>query len=185
MNKKIKFTFTSVWIIFSRCYDAYCTNLLTPDLSKEANPLVTVVGISSWTTLLTILGLLTIYVIYAYYLSVFKPMNLLPAEKGYSFGNFAAYIYLGFKDSWTAILYKLPKDLKRLNIYMGHVMSRCLAFAGIVSTVMWLLIHHSALYPTLHSPALIYTILIGGSVIIAYFWNKSLYKKYRFAGPEE
>ena len=80
MNKKLKFALTTIWILFSRSYDAYCTNLLTPDLSKEANPLVTVVGVSSWTTLLIILGILTIYVIYAYFISVFRPMNLLPKE---------------------------------------------------------------------------------------------------------
>lgn len=65
MTKKVKFTITTAWILLSRSYDAYCTNMLTPDLSKEANPLVTVFGVSSWTTLLIILGVLTIYVIYA------------------------------------------------------------------------------------------------------------------------
>ena len=61
MNKNLKFTAITTWILFSRSYDAYCTYQLTPDLSKEANPLVTVVGISSWTTLLLVLSVLTIY----------------------------------------------------------------------------------------------------------------------------
>lgn len=178
MNSKLKFTLTATWILFSRSYDAYCTSLLTPDLTKEANPLVSVVGISSWTTLLTILSLLTIYVIYAYYVSVFKPMNLLPKEKGYSFGEFVAYLYLGMKDSWTATLYKFPKDMKRLNTYVGHVLTRCLVFAGVVSTVMWLLINHSDYYKTIHSAPLIYSILIGGSIVIAYSWNRNMYRQY-------
>ena len=119
MNKKLKFTLTTIWILFSRSYDAYCTNLLTPDLSKESNPLVTVLGISSWTPLLIIISVLTIYAIYAYYISEFKPFNFLPTEKGYSFGNVAAYTYLGYKDSWLAIFYKFPKDIKRFNHYPG------------------------------------------------------------------
>ena len=69
MNKKIKFTLITVWVVFSRSYDAYCTNIYTPDLSKEANPLVSILGVSSWTTLLIILCILTIYVIYSYYIS--------------------------------------------------------------------------------------------------------------------
>ncbi|MDW8287372.1 MAG: hypothetical protein RMJ89_04825, partial [Flammeovirgaceae bacterium] len=81
INKKLKFAVTTIWILFSRSYDAYCTYLLTPDLSKESNPLVTVVGISSWTPLLIIISVLTIYAIYAYYVSVFKPISLLPTEK--------------------------------------------------------------------------------------------------------
>ena len=178
MNKKLKFALTTIWILFSRSYDAYCTNLLTPDLSKEANPLVTVVGVSSWTTLLIILGILTIYVIYAYFISVFRPMNLLPKETGYTFSNFVAYVYLGYKDSWTSTLYKFPKDFKRANNYFGHLLTKCLVYAGFTSTIMWLLINNSNYYNTIHSAPLVYSILIAGCIIIAYIWNKTLYRQY-------
>lgn len=178
MSKKLKFTLTIIWILFSRSYDAYCTNLLTPDLNKEANPLVTVVGISSWTTLLIILSVLTIYVIYAYYISVFRPMNLMPKEKGYTFSNFVAYVYLGYKDSWIATLYKFPKDLKRANNYFGHVLTKGLVYAGVVSTTMWLLINYNNYYKTIHSATLIYSLLIVGCFILVYRWNKSLYRQY-------
>lgn len=178
MNKKLKFAVTTIWILFSRAYDAYCTNLLTPDLSKESNPLVTVVGISSWTPLLIIISVLILYSIYAYYVSVFRPINLLPAEKGYSFGNIVAYAYLGFKDSWTSVFCKFPKNLKRLNNYMGHILTKCLVYAGLVSTIMWLLINNTDYYETFHSVALVRTILIGGCFLIIYLWNRSLYRQY-------
>ena len=178
MNKKLKFSITTAWILFSRSYDAYCTNLLTPDLSKEANPLVTVVGISSWTTLLIILGILTIYVIYAYFISVFRPMNLLPKEKGYTFSNFVAYVYLGHKDSWTSMLFKFPTNLKRANNYFGNLLTKWLVWAGITSTIMWLLINYTDFYKTIHSAPLIYSILILGCIVIAYIWNKNLYRQY-------
>lgn len=42
--KKVKFTLIIFWMLFSKSYDAYCTFLHTPDLSKEANPLVTLFG---------------------------------------------------------------------------------------------------------------------------------------------
>jgi len=178
MSKNFKFTITIIWLLFSRSYDAYCTYLLTPDLSKEANPLVTILGVSSWATLLIILSVLTIYVIYAYFICVFRPMNLLPHEKGYTFSNFVAYLYLGVKDHWTATLYKLPKDINRLNNYMGHILTKCLVFAGVVSTVMWVLINNSAYYKTIHSAPLIYAILIIGCISITYNWNKSMYRQY-------
>jgi len=178
MNKKLKFILTTLWILLSRSFDAYCTYLYTPDLSREANPLVTMGGISTWTTLLIILSILTIYVIYAYYISVFKPMKLLPVEKGYSFSNMIAYVYLGRKDKWPAIFYKLPNSLKRFNNYMGHLFTKCLVYAGIISTIMWLLLNHTEFYKSIHSPTLIYSILVIGCLVIGYIWNKSLYKKY-------
>ncbi len=162
----------------TRSYDAYCTYQLTPNLSKEANPLVTVGGVSSWTLLLIILGICTLYVFYANYISVYKPSPLLPTEKGYSFGSVVAFIYLGFKDSWTSIFYKLPKDIKRFNTYMGHVLTRCLIWAGFVSTVMWLLINHTSYYRSFHSATMVYAVLLTGCFVIGYHWNKTQYKQY-------
>ena len=177
MSKKNKFIFTTIWILFSRSYDAYCTFQLTPDLSKESNPLVSWLGMT-WTPLLITISLLTIYVIYVYARSVFYPTNLIPAEKGYSFSNIIAFVYLGYKDEWTALFYKFPKNLQRFNRYMGYFMPPCLVFAGIVSTLMWLLINYSSFYKNYHSVSLIYTFLIGGCVLIIYQWNRLLYQKY-------
>ncbi|MCT4580857.1 MAG: hypothetical protein N4A35_05510 [Flavobacteriales bacterium] len=178
MNKKLKFTLTTIWILLSRSYDAYCTYLLTPDLNEEANPLVSVIGVSSWTTLLVILSLLTLYVLYVYYISMFTPLNLAPKEKGYSFSNFIAYTYLGKKSHWTSVFYNIPISITRLNNYFGQMLSKFLIYAGIISTIMWLLINYTEFYKTIHNVTVIYTILIGGCLIIAYKWNKSLYKEY-------
>lgn len=83
MNKIAKYSLTTAWIVFSRSYDAYCTHALTPDLSHEANPLVSVLGMT-WTPLLITISLLTIYALYAFYVATFKPQYLLPTEKGFS-----------------------------------------------------------------------------------------------------
>jgi len=178
MKKNLKFIFTTTWILLSRSYDAYCTYAFTPDLSKEANPLVSIVGISSWTTLLVILSLLTIYAIYAYYVSLYRPMNLTPKEEGYSFGDFVAFVYLGQKDSWTSVLYKFPKSFTRATNYFGYLLTKGLVFAGIVSTIMWLLINNTEFYKTIHSATLIYVVLVVGILIIAFYWNKKLYQQY-------
>ncbi len=177
MTKSQKFAATTIWILFSRSYDAYCTNQLTPDLSNEANPLVSLFGLS-WTPLLLILSLLTVYVIYTSYLATFKTRSLLPKQSGYTFSNIVAYTYHGQKENWTSIFYKFPKDLNRFNHYMGHVMTRCLVFAGLVSTIMWLLINYTESYKNIHSAPLIYSILVAGCVMITYRWNREQYKQY-------
>jgi hypothetical protein len=43
--KRLKFFIILFWMLFSKSYDAYCTFEHTPDLSKEANPLVTILGL--------------------------------------------------------------------------------------------------------------------------------------------
>jgi hypothetical protein len=177
MRKTAKFALTTIWILFSRSYDAYCTHQLTPDLSKEANPLVSVLGLG-WAPLLLVIGALTLYTIYIYYLAVFKPKPLLPNEPGYSFGNVFVYLYLGRKDNWFALFYKLPNSFGRFNQYMGHVLTRCLVFAGVVSTTMWLLINHTDSYKTIHSAPLVYAILVSGIAIIVYQWSRQQYQLY-------
>ena len=177
MTKKAKFTITTAWILLTRSYDAYCTNQLTPNLDKESNPLVSILGMT-WTPLLITLGLLTTYVIYVFYISVFKPKDLLPTAKGYTFSEIVAFTYLGHKDNWTAIFYKLPKDINRFNNWMGHTFTQCLSFAGLVSTIMWLLINNSDYYKSIHNATTIYSILMIGCFVIIYNWNKTMFKKY-------
>ncbi|MEI2696706.1 MAG: hypothetical protein V9E90_16675 [Saprospiraceae bacterium] len=177
MTRSFKFILTTVWILFTRSYDAYCTNQLTPDLSKENNPLVSMLGMG-WTALLITLVILTIYAIYAYFISVFHPKELLPVEKGYTFSNVIAFTYLGQKEDWPAVFYELPKDFNRFNQYMGHVLTKCLVYAGFVSSFMWLLINYTDYYKKLHSATAIYSILVIGCFVIIYNWNKNLYKEY-------
>jgi glutamine amidotransferase PdxT len=61
---------------------------------------------------------------------------------------------------------------------MGHVLTRSLVYAGIVSTVMWLLINHTEFYKEIHSATLIYTVLIGGCAVITYLWSRKQYRLY-------
>jgi Kef-type K+ transport system membrane component KefB len=178
MKKHLKFFTLTAWILFSRSFDAYCTHTLTPDLSKEANPLVTVGGVSSWTVLIVILSILTAYALFTFFIRTYKPMNLFPEEKGYSFSHFVGYLFLGKKEPWTSTLFKYPSNMKRLNNYMGVILTRCLVFAGIVSTTMWILIHNSEYYRSIHSAPIVYSILIAGCFVIIYVWKKKEYNSY-------
>lgn len=173
----MRFVIVTIWIVMTRAYDAFSTYQFTPDLSQEVNPLVTVLGMS-WAPLLLTLTLLSMYAIYAYYISVFKPKDLFPEEGGYTKGEVLAYAYLGHKDHWTAIFYKFPKSIKRFNQYMGHTLTPCLVFVGWVSTLMWFGIKYTKFYGDVHSPALIYSIIIIGCTWIGYRWAGDLYKQY-------
>ncbi|MFM2019405.1 MAG: hypothetical protein RL007_3061 [Bacteroidota bacterium] len=178
MNKKLRFTLMTIWILLSRSYDAWCTNQFTPDLSKEANPLVSFLGLS-WTPLLLIISALTLYVLAVYYFSVFRKRNLLPQESGMKFNHFFAFLYLGKKDHWSAILYKFPKEQWRFHHYMGIMLTPALAFAGVISTVMWIGINYVPAYRSLHSAELIYALLVTGTLLISVIISRNLYREYR------
>ena len=178
MSKTLKFTLITVWIVLSRAYDAYSTYQYTPDLSQEANPLVSLLGME-WGPLLLLLSLLMVYCIYAFFRRTFYPLSLEPREKGYSFSEFLAYTYLGRKGHWTGLFYRLPNSLSRFHQYMGQLLTPSLAFAGIVSTLMWLLLNYTTTYPQYHRAWIIYGILIIGSLLITLRWNWRAYRAYQ------
>lgn len=133
-----------------------------------------------WFWLLMVIGLLTIYTCYTLYLISFKPIKLYPLKKGYSFSNFIAYMYFGKKSSWLSIIYKVtPIRNKRFHYTFGNIFVRYLVFAGIVSTLMWLLINNSEAYRVIHNHLVIYGILISGTFIILYNYYKTNYNKYQ------
>ncbi len=179
MKKSLKFLAGTCWILFSRSYDAYCTYQLTPNLSKEANPLVSVLGIDSWPILLGIIGSLTLLLVGTYAYSVFKPFALYPSEKHYSFKEFIAFIYLGRKSSLMTAFFQFPSNKKRLIVYCGKLVAPCLMIAGIISTVMWLLIKHTEYYKFYHNHYLIYFILVSSCLAWTYRWHKTQYALYR------
>lgn len=177
MTKKQKFYIVTIWILVSRFFDAISTFRHTRDLSKEANPLVSIMGLG-WSPLLLILASLTAYVIYAFYQYTFKTKNLAPQQKGLSFIDYSVYLYLGEVKHWTVFLYQIPKEKCRLHQYFGAVLAPCLVYAGILSTIMWLLIQHWNLYKEIHNPWLIYILLVGGCLIIAYRFHRKSYLMY-------
>lgn len=178
MTVKIKFVLLSIWIILTRIYDASSTYLHTPDLSKEANPLVSAAGLG-WVPLLTIIGLLSAYILFAFFQSTFNTRSIHPLDGGYNFRQFAAYLYLGEKKHWSAMLYQMPKERWRLHQYMGRILPPCLAFAGLLSTLMWLLIQYYPPYHQYHSPSVIYSILIFISIFIIYRINQMEFRQYQ------
>lgn len=177
MYKSIKFISTTLFIVATRAYDVYATYQHTPDLKNETNPLVSVLGMS-WLPLLFVIGALLAYIIYANYQATFSNFSLFPPQKGYSFGEFVAYLYLGKKTSWTACFYQFPKSFKRFTNYMGNIMTHSLIIAGTVSTIMWYLIRNTVFYKTYHNPVVIYSLIIIGMGLWLYYWLQNNYQQY-------
>ena len=179
MKKHLKFTLILTGILLTRAYDAYCTALFTPDLKREANPLVSVFHLQ-WSGFLLVIGCLLLYVVYALYINTYKQVNLFPAQKHLSFGQFVIQSLYGPEGSWTAFLYKFPADKKKLHYVFGYILSYGLLWAGIVTTTMWLLINHTATYYThFHSYTGTISFILGGIVVVIYYYFNKLYNLYK------
>ena len=71
--------------------------------------------------------------------------------------------------------------MARFNQFMGTLMTKSLVFAGLVSTVMWLLLNYTTFYPKIHTAKAIYVILIIGSSLIILQWAKKMFTEYQLA----
>jgi hypothetical protein len=181
MKRIMKFTLLTTWIIFSRVVDLYATARFTPDLKQEGNPLVTLGGLS-WTPLVIIVTCLVAYSIYALYISIFKEYKILPTEKGLNFGKFFAYIHLGQNDHWTSVMYKLPNDPMRWTHLIGYLLPSAFAFAGIVTTLMWIFINYiPGFYTSYYKLNVVYLIILIGTIIIWTRYYSRLYIKYKLS----
>lgn len=121
-----------------------------------------------------------IYVIYAFYISVFQANDFKPKENGLTFREFALFQYFGRKAEWIDLLFKLPISFKHFTNYMGTFFTPAISFAGIVSTIMWLLINYTEnYYSTYHSASVIYSILIVGAIIIMFSKSRRMYAVYK------
>ena len=181
MKKHLKFVLILTGILLTRAYDAYCTALFTPDLKQEANPLASVFHIQ-WSWLLLIIGCVLLYVGYALYINMYKQVNLFPTQKHLPFGQFVVQTLYGPGARWTAFLYKLPADKQKMHSVFGHILSYGLLWAGLVTTVMWLLINHTATYYTqYHSYKGTVILVLTGVAGVAYYYFSQLYIAYKTA----
>lgn len=177
MGKLTRFLLISSWIVFTRFFDLYSTYNFTPDLSREANPIVSVFRLNWW-SLIIIIGIITVYIIYVYYCRLFKYGSLFPSKKNLNFIEFITYLVTGESGHWTTIFYKLPTKNNRINNLLGHILPRILSYVGVITSLMWILTDIPKLYEEYYSPIYIYASLILGSFIIVILWLRRSYKEY-------
>lgn len=165
MKHNYFFSFT-ILILFTRAYDVYSTFQFTPDFSKEANPLSSILGLGGIgvTIVVSIIMLYTIFALYKY--QKYKN-DLLPKEEKLTYKEFNKY-YNNFGKQGVRMLVD------------GYVFSRTFAVVGIITTIMWALINHTTwYYNNYHNPKLIYLMLIVVTIFFNFFFIKSKFKEYQ------
>ena len=105
MDKKIKkFLLLTVLLIVGRVYDGYTTYLYTPDLSKEANPLVSLLGLGWGSMIITQILLVSLLICCLYYyLNNYN--TAFPNKKNLTFTKFISNLNYNNDHSFFKIFY--------------------------------------------------------------------------------
>ena len=176
--KHVTFIFLCLGIIGTRIYDFFATRQFRSESTTKAHLLPQGQGFS------ILLFIVTLYILYALYISYYRRINLFPGRKGMTFREFIPYAYLGYKDKWRALLWKIPGSFSRFNSFFGPILAWSLLWAGVVTTFMWLLINKTSwYYPRYHNPLFIYLIMLFGVLVVTAIHFTNLYRQYKKSVP--
>ena len=173
-----RFIFLASLLIFTRFADAQTTYLHTPDLKKEANPLVSLLGLG-WTGSIIIQVVALTFVIYALWIYCFKKVEVLIYDSNISRTKFISLFHFSDTESFKKLFYKLPTNKNSLLYSIGFIMTFSLiAISILVSTSTSLLImseKYRNFYLEFRIPIFLYVI----SFLIIIFWTRKFYESER------
>ncbi len=127
---RLEFFLLTSFFILARCWDMVATYLVTPDLEKETNPIISVFG-QGWTAVIIIQAILMSVIITLNYYSLFKIKSSYPSQRACSFKEFIAYYYFGEKQNLIKMLYRFPKNRDVLIKALGYILPRALIVISI------------------------------------------------------
>ncbi len=127
-----EFLILAILLIITRIADGLLTYTITPDLTREANPLVSIFG-QGWATLILVATIVLIGVMWLNFLSLTRPIDNFPTERCVSYTKFKANY---FNTKGTGLFAKYPG---RVFIYVcGYIFPR-----AIIAWSLILLLHNS------------------------------------------
>ena len=175
-------TFVVLTLLFlaSRTADAATTYMVTPDLSREYNPLVRIFG-AGWRQLLFAQAVMIALVVgLAYWDLFFSPLPH-PQERGLSFRDFADIYYFARRVTATDYLWRLPRGWRMGLKMAGYVLPRALIILGFYVAASTFMSIHSALWRQvlrLTFPAIYYVPMVLVILWSAYGFLRREFRSY-------
>lgn len=179
-KNKLEFFLLTLLLIITRFWDVITTYMVTPDLERETNPLVSIFG-RGWVAVIIFQVILVSIIIILNYLSLFKIKSSYPSQKGYSYKEFIMYYYFGKEENLIKMIYKFPQDKVTLIKLLGYVLPRALIVISIfISTSSTFLIISSD-YSEFYAVAkpYYYIVLIGIAFLFIILFFKREYGIYQ------
>ncbi len=173
---KLEFWLLTSFLLITRCWDITATYIITPNLEKETNPIVSIFG-QGWTTVIIFQIILVSAVIILNYYSLFKTRDSYPSQKGYAFKDFMTYYYFSEKRSLIKMLYKFPKNKSVLIKALGYILPRSLIVISVFISLSSTLLIVSSDYQKFYAVAkpYYYVVLIA---IVCLFYILFFRKEY-------
>lgn len=129
LNKHIEFISLLILLILTRVLDGILTYKITPDLSRELNPLVSVFGFG-WTGLISIALVVIIPTVILNYLSIYKPFNNFP-HNDVSYPDFKKFYFSASNPNLKTSAAKILVQT------LGYIVPRVFIVWG-----FWVIIHN-------------------------------------------
>ena len=180
-NAKTEFAVLSSLLVVTRFADLYITYRLSPDLTSEANPLVSVLHFH-WTGLIFISVLLCFLVGLCLYYDLFDRQTAYPSDTSLPFADFAPIHWFGRKRHVLFFLLAFAKNWDLRIKYIGFAGTRLLIFSGMVAVLSWLGLAYSAAFEAFYSnwfPVFPYGFVVIGAVFLLYLFLQREYVVYR------
>lgn len=133
-NNKREFLWLTALLCLTRIGDIAMTYLVTPDLARETNPLVSLFG-QGWISVIAVQIVLVLAIVLLNYYGLFKVKPAYPSQTGLSFGEFATTYYLGRKQHWTNLLLRFPTRWSVFVKAFGYALPRALIVIGLLVSV--------------------------------------------------
>lgn len=173
-QQKNKFYLLAILFLLGRVFDIVTTALFTPNLDREANPIVSVLG-ANWTIVIllqVLLGALILYGLYLYYHRTFE----LPTLKHLRFTEFISYMNFNTTKSFYKLFYSLPKNITYFIAHSGFVLTQTLIISSffVGTSTSFLLI--SEAYRKFYNHGVVYFIY-AGMIALVIFNSYSFYRK--------
>ena len=171
-----KFISLTILLILTRFADAQTTYLYTSNLTKEANPLVSIFGLH-WTGLLfaEIIGLMIL--IYALWVYCFKTVQVPKLDKKISLKKFVSLFYFGDTNSFYKLFYKLPTNRNSLLYSIGYILTYSLIAVSVVITYSTTLLLTNKKYQDFYSAYGVPVWLYLFCVATVIFYSINFYRK--------
>jgi hypothetical protein len=173
-QQKNKFYLLAILFLLGRVFDIVTTALFTPNLDREANPIVSVLG-ANWTVVIllqVLLGALILYGLFLYYHSVFE----LPALKQLCFTEFISYMNFNTTNSFYKLFYTLPKNTSYFIAHSGFVLTQTLIISSFFVGISTSFLLISEAYRKFYNHGMVYFIY-AGMIALAIFNSYSFYRK--------
>lgn len=172
--KKNQFYFLSALFITGRLFDIITTALFTPNLDREANPIVSLLG-ANWTIIILLQITFCAFIIYGLYLH-YKTEIKQPTIPNLRFHEYISQLNFNHSNSFHKKFYTIPKNKTFFIVHTGFVLTQTLIISSFLVGLSTSFLLTSTSYRAFYNHGMVYFIY-SGMIGLAIYFSIQFYRK--------